>query len=351
MENNNFKISIITVTYNAEKYLEQTIKSVIEQDYSNIEYIIIDGASTDKTINIIKKYEKYITYWISEPDKGIYDAMNKGIDLATGKWINFMNAGDIFTDNTILSMIFETPLNYDVIYGGANLYYQDENKYIYDAPRKPQTIYNRLPCIHQTMFIKDNYMKKNKYNTYFELSSDVELFFELYTQNCTFYIIQKPIVNFLMGGISQNDRIKSHIEVLAITSKYIQKSQDIYKHSSYAILQRQNQHIDNNDNLTFSLMFNNLIKEIDSIRLNYKNIVIYGNSHIGRYLQKSLNKNNQIIMVDYNFDGINSLNPEILKNYDFDIIIIAVLGREDSIINFLIDTIGINISKIKKLKL
>lgn len=345
------KVTLITVTYNAEKYLEQTIKSILEQDYSNIEYIIIDGGSNDSTIDIIKKYEQKISYWISEPDNGIYDAMNKGIDLSTGKWINFMNAGDIFTDNTILSMIFETPLDYDVIYGGANLYYQDENKYIYDAPREPQTIYNRLPCIHQTMFIKDNYMKKNKYNTYFKLSSDVELFFGLYTQNCTFYIIQKPIVNFLMGGISQNDRIKSHIEVLAITSKYIQKSQDIYKHSSYTILQRQNQYIDNDDNLTFSLMFNNLIKEIASIRLNYKNIVIYGNSHIGRYLQESLNKSNQIIMVDYNFDGINSLNPEILKNYDFDIIVIAVLGREDSIINFLIDNIGINISKIKKLKL
>jgi cellulose synthase/poly-beta-1,6-N-acetylglucosamine synthase-like glycosyltransferase len=94
-------ISIITVVYNGEKFLEETIKSVINQTYDNVEYIIIDGGSSDGTIDIIKKYEDYIDYWVSEKDNGIYDAMNKGIDLATGIWINFMNAGDLFFDNTI----------------------------------------------------------------------------------------------------------------------------------------------------------------------------------------------------------------------------------------------------------
>ncbi len=84
----------MTVTYNAEELLEETILSVINQSYKNIEYIIIDGASTDGTIDIIKKYEEKIDYWMSEPDEGIYFAMNKAIEKATGKWINFMNAGD-----------------------------------------------------------------------------------------------------------------------------------------------------------------------------------------------------------------------------------------------------------------
>ncbi|TYB33575.1 MAG: glycosyltransferase [Flexistipes sinusarabici] len=87
-------ISIITVVFNGEEYLEETILSVINQTYPNVEYIIIDGGSTDGTVDIIKKYEHAIDYWVSEPDKGIYDAMNKGIKLLTGEWVNFMNAGD-----------------------------------------------------------------------------------------------------------------------------------------------------------------------------------------------------------------------------------------------------------------
>jgi glycosyltransferase involved in cell wall biosynthesis len=94
-------ISIITVVYNGEKYLEETIKSVITQTYNNVEYIIIDGGSTDGTLDIIKKYEKYIDYWVSEKDHGIYDAMNKGIKVAIGNGLLFLNAGDYFVGSVL----------------------------------------------------------------------------------------------------------------------------------------------------------------------------------------------------------------------------------------------------------
>ena len=103
----NAKISVITISYNAEKEIEKTILSVISQTYDNIEYIIVDGASKDNTISIVNKYKKKISCVISEPDKGIYDAMNKGIMHATGEWLIMRNAGDVFCDKSVLQNILE----------------------------------------------------------------------------------------------------------------------------------------------------------------------------------------------------------------------------------------------------
>ena len=103
-------ISVITVSYNAVLTIEQTILSVINQTYLNIEYIIIDGGSTDGTVNVIKKYADKIAYWVSESDKGIYDAMNKGIAYSHGEYCNFINAGDKFCSSSILKHVSEKSL-------------------------------------------------------------------------------------------------------------------------------------------------------------------------------------------------------------------------------------------------
>ena len=117
---NNPLISVVTVSYNAVSTIEQTILSVINQTYPHIEYIIIDGGSTYGTVDIIKKYADKIAYWVSEPDKGIYDAMNKGIKVATGEWINFMNSGDCLYRNDTIEKILNkssTTNNVSIIYG------------------------------------------------------------------------------------------------------------------------------------------------------------------------------------------------------------------------------------------
>ena len=116
------KISVVTVCYNAADTIEKTILSVLNQTYHDIEYIIIDGGSTDGTVEIIRKYADKIAYWVSEPDKGIYDAMNKGIEVATGEWINFMNAGDRFYKSDVIKLIFDNMNCYDdvdIIYGDS----------------------------------------------------------------------------------------------------------------------------------------------------------------------------------------------------------------------------------------
>ena len=113
------KISVVTVCYNAADTIERTMLSVLNQTYHDIEYIIIDGGSTDGTVDIIRKYADKIAYWVSEPDKGIYDAMNKGIKVATGEWINFMNAGDYYYSNEVLKNVFAISRYGDYLVGIA----------------------------------------------------------------------------------------------------------------------------------------------------------------------------------------------------------------------------------------
>jgi glycosyltransferase involved in cell wall biosynthesis len=120
-------ISVITVVYNGEKILENTILSVVNQTYPNVEYVVIDGKSKDNTLAIIQRYNKQIAKWISEPDKGLYDAMNKGLEMATGDFVLFMNAGDEFSNTNILEQVFSKyDAETDVLYGEVMMV--DENR-------------------------------------------------------------------------------------------------------------------------------------------------------------------------------------------------------------------------------
>lgn len=153
MENNPL-ISVVTVSYNAVLTIEQTILSVINQTYPYVEYIIIDGGSTDGTVDVIKKYADRIAYWVSEPDKGIYDAMNKGIKMATGKWINFMNSGDSFyNDDVIKGIQFEKiPSKVRVIYGdNMRLWKSGQKEYHYAYPI--DMISRKIIGCHQSVFV------------------------------------------------------------------------------------------------------------------------------------------------------------------------------------------------------
>ena len=126
------KVSIITVCFNSEKYIQTAIESVLNQNYDDIEYIIIDGGSTDSTIEIIKSYKDKITTFISEPDKGIYDAMNKGLKLASGEIIATLNSDDLYIDNTILSTVVDSfnKNKCEIVYGDLFYVKQDNTNYI-----------------------------------------------------------------------------------------------------------------------------------------------------------------------------------------------------------------------------
>ena len=154
-------VSVVTVVFNGAQHLEETIRSIINQSYDNIEYIIIDGGSTDGTLDIIKQYDHTIAYWVSEPDSGIYDAMNKGVSLACGDWINFMNAGDIFSDETTVQHVFSDIMNYstyDCIYSDTLFNYRSGSQLITCDIRKRRIIHQSIIYNKHLHFVAGPYL-------------------------------------------------------------------------------------------------------------------------------------------------------------------------------------------------
>lgn len=178
------KISVVTVTYNSAATLEETILSVLNQTYPNIEYIIIDGGSTDGTIDIIKKYADRLAYWVSEPDKGIYDAMNKGIDASTGDYINFMNADDTFYDDNVLKNVFSRDYNEDVVYGKTLKILPNSNIIMENRP--VSFLSQNMVFGHQASFVKTELIKKIKFDLKYKSAADYNFFHAVMMNNGSF---------------------------------------------------------------------------------------------------------------------------------------------------------------------
>jgi glycosyltransferase involved in cell wall biosynthesis len=209
-------ITVITVCYNSENKIKATIESVLQQHYDNLEYIVVDGGSTDNTIDIIKRYASKFNgdmRWISEPDEGVYDAMNKGIRKSKGDWIVFINAGDSFYSKDILNKIFINDndiINNDVIYGKVNVKYSDQQEKIV-SPEDLNEIWKGMVFCHQSSFIRSKVMKKYMYDLSYEISADFDFFYRLFNQNYSFNEVDYVISNYEFEGIS-NDRIKNFYE-------------------------------------------------------------------------------------------------------------------------------------------
>ena len=201
------KISIITVCYNADKYLKRTIGSVINQTYSNLEYLVIDGNSTDKSIEIIKKHNKHIDFWISEPDKNLYDAMNKGLHNATGEYVLFLNAGDSLYSNTSLEEAIKKGNNSDFIYSKAVLT-NEEGKIIRNWHKKTpiaselnaKSFINGMVVCHNTMIVKKKFAPT--YNINRKISNDLDWSIRVMKKIKTKYFHDRIFCKFLEGGIS-----------------------------------------------------------------------------------------------------------------------------------------------------
>lgn len=199
-------ISIVTVVFNGIKYLQQTIDSVTNQTYHNIEYIIIDGGSTDGTIDVIKANEAHINHWVSEPDKGLYDAMNKGISMAKGELIGMINSDDWYEQDAVETVVHNYLLNSEkgIFHSDRfDVYPNGEKKLFAFNPSVIKFKYFSMTYNHPSMFVSPKVYKEYMYNTNLKVYSDYQFTLTSFLKNKDqFFYINKPTVNFRLGGVS-----------------------------------------------------------------------------------------------------------------------------------------------------
>ena len=233
------KFSIITITYNSEKTLEETIRSVVNQNYPELEYIIIDGKSTDNTISIIKKYEDKISYWVSEKDKGICDAFNKGIAVATGDVIGIINSDDILLPGALQAVEKAYKADVDVYYGDGIRIFEDGSIKPYKA-KHHRKLRNEMALVHPATFVsKQAYERYGVFDLSYQTCMDRELLLRMLSAGAKFKKVEYTFAGYRMGGVSdQNSEIVNR-EREAISSKYGVNKFEIFFHSKISGFKKQ----------------------------------------------------------------------------------------------------------------
>ena len=243
MNNPHPKFSIITVTYNAGKVLEDTIQSVVFQTYRNVEYIIVDGGSTDNTLDVVHKYQERISKVISEPDKGLYDAMNKGIRMATGDYLCFLNAGDELHENETLQKIVYTLKGKelpDVIYGETAIV--DEEGHFLHMRRlsTPEHLHwksfkeGMLVC-HQAFFSRRELALANPYDLRYRFSADFDWCIRIMKQSKDLHNTHLTLIDYLNEGMTTQNHKASLKERFRIMTKHYGWISTILHHGWFVI--------------------------------------------------------------------------------------------------------------------
>jgi glycosyltransferase involved in cell wall biosynthesis len=229
------KVTVITATYNLIKnnrkdYFIQALESVHNQSYENIEHLVIDGASDDGTIKLLQEYQDkgWITYY-SEPDKGIYDAFNKGIDKASGKYIAFLNSDDFYNNKNAVKLSVNKleKTNADFSFATAHIVREDGSIYYVFKPNT-NWVWSRMPFCHQTMFTKTEVLKKEgKFNLEYKSASDYDFIIRLFLKNYKFCKVNANIATFRLGGESCENAKVSILEQMQIFKNLYKEFYDL----------------------------------------------------------------------------------------------------------------------------
>ena len=201
------KITIVTVVYNAEDFIEKTIKNVLNQNYPNLEYIIVYTPSHDKTFQIIKKYESKVDKILINNVLGIYQSMNLGAKFATGEYINYMNAGDFFYNKNTIRSIFNQKQHADVLYGHCKILYNNFSRFVQVS--NLSNLINEMSFSHQSCFTKTKLQKKFGFQTKYYLSADHDLYLKLYLKKYRFKNLNKILSSCKANGIVNQKRFEA----------------------------------------------------------------------------------------------------------------------------------------------
>ena len=218
-------LSIITICYNIKDEIEKTCQSIVSQTWQDFEWIVVDGGSTDGTVDILNQYRSRMNVFISEPDKGVYNAMNKGIKLASGEWLNFMNGGDTYAANDVLEKVFkDKKYDADVLYGNVNKIYPDGHTEHSHYKNKLDLFYFANDVInHQSTFIRRSLFDKyGLYDEKYRIASDWEKWIIFMKNGCMFKKVDMTVADFMCNGISSNQSALA-IEKEEICKKYFVK--------------------------------------------------------------------------------------------------------------------------------
>jgi glycosyltransferase involved in cell wall biosynthesis len=212
-------VSIITIVYNGERYIEHAIQSVLEQTYPNIEYIVIDGGSKDNTIPIINKYRHHIVKFISEKDRGISDAFNKGIKMASGDWIGILNADDWYERDAVEKVVANSSAA-DVVYGDMRLWNDDEPDFIVKGNH--MLLEQEMTLNHPTVFVRHSFYEKlGLFDESYKCAMDYDMLLRLKVNAGRFIHIPGVLANMRWGGFSDAKWMIGCKETLAIKNKYL----------------------------------------------------------------------------------------------------------------------------------
>ena len=216
-------LSVITIVYNNVRDIERTMLSVLNQTYPAIEYLVIDGASTDGTKEVIERYKDRLACYRSEPDSGIYDAMNKGLQLATGDYVLFMNSGDEIYDPETVSAVFGSSADADIYYGETEMYndnWESLGERRHKAPEKFswRSFKYGMSISHQAIYIKR--VLTAPYDLQYKYSADIDWIIKAARKSTKIVHTKRYVAKYLVGGVSKQKHLDSLKERFHIFSKY-----------------------------------------------------------------------------------------------------------------------------------